>query len=84
MMAFPARFVLEVEWQCWKELYIRNMIPKRSEKRSLTTDVACRADLAIADRSSHELSKYSLSWLRHVIAKSSSSAAEHARLALET
>lgn len=60
------------------------MIPKRSEKRSLTTDVACRADLVIADRSNHELSKYNLSWLRHVIVKSSSSSAKYAKLALET
>jgi hypothetical protein len=69
MTAFPAGFILDVEWQCWKELYIRNMILKRSEKRNLTTDVACRADLVIADRSNHELSKYSLSWFRHVTVK---------------
>jgi hypothetical protein len=58
--------------------------PKRSEKRSLTTDIACRADLVIADRSNHELSKYSLSLLRHVIVKSPSGSVEHARLALGT
>jgi hypothetical protein len=83
-MAFSARFILDVEWQCWKELHIRNMTPKRSEKRSLTTDVACRADPVIADRSNHELSKYNLSWFRHVIVKSLSSSAKHARLVLET
>src|SRR4051794_8079623 len=83
MMAFPARFILELEWLCWKGLVIRKYNPKRSEKRRLTTNVACRADLVIADRSNHELNKHSLSWLRHEIVKSSSSSAEPARLALK-
>jgi hypothetical protein len=58
-----------VEWAVLEGLVHQKHDPKRSEKRSLTTDVACRADLVTADRSNYELSKYRLSWLRHVLAK---------------